>query len=126
MNDLVQDELKDVLGRWHRGEGVSSIVLGHSVRRNSEGAEEPHVFRQKKVHAFVFALLEICVQDAPLVDFAPFDAVAREKAHEFELSAEEQAAGTSLAWVALRRGWARALSNFPDGHKITVKAEAQA
>jgi hypothetical protein len=127
MNDLIQTELRDVLTKWREGNPVTSIALGHSMRFNDVlGAEEPHVFRQKKVYALVFELIDLLLAEAPLIDFEGFDVVAKEKAHDLHLSAEEQAAGTSLAWVALRRGWTRAISGFPDGHKITIQREAEA
>jgi hypothetical protein len=129
MNDLIQDELKAVVHAWQTGHSVQSIVLGHTMREvyvDGLRGEEPHVFRQKKVHDFVFALIEANLEDLPLVDFSHFDAVAEEKAKEFGLSLEESAAGKSLAWAALRRGWKRALSGFPDGHEITLKQESQA
>jgi hypothetical protein len=126
MNDLIQDELLGVLKMWRGGEAVTAIALGHSTRVNADGGEERHVFRQKKVYGYVFDLIEQCGHDAPLVDYVAFNALATDRAHEFQLSAEEQGAGKSLAWVALHRGWKRALSGFPEGHSITVKAEAQA
>ena len=129
MNDLVQDELKKVLAEWHTGKQVQAIALGHSVREvevDGVRTHEHHVFRQKKTYAFVFDLIEANLEDLPLVDFAMFDAIADEKAKEFGLSAEERGAGVSLAWAALRRGWSRALSGFPEGHEITLKQEAQA
>jgi hypothetical protein len=129
MNDLVQDELKKVLSEWHTGKQVQGIALGHSVREvevDGVRTHEHHVFRQKKTYAFVFDLIEANLEDLPLVDFAMFDAIADEKAKEFGLSAEERGAGVSLAWAALRRGWSRALSGFPDGHEITLKQETQA
>ena len=129
MNDLIQDELRKVLHDWHSGESVHSIALGHSVREvevDGMRTHEHHVFRQKKVYEFVFVLIETSLPDAPLVDFEYFDAVAQEKARDMGLSTEERAAGVSFAWVALRRGWARALSGFPDAHAISLKQESQA
>ena len=129
MNDLIQDELRKVLHDWHSGEAVRSIALGHSVREvevDGQRSHEHHVFRQKKVHEFVFALIEASLPNAPLIDFDFFDAVAQEKARDLGLSTEERAAAVSLAWVALRRGWARALSGFPDAHAISLKRETEA
>lgn len=129
MNDLVQDELKAVLAKWHSGEAVNAIALGHAQREVEVAGErtlEHHVFRQKKTYAFVFDLIEANLEDLPLVDFGMFDAIADEKAKQFGLSLEERGAGVSLAWAALRRGWARALGGFPEGHGITLKRETQA
>lgn len=129
MNDLIQDELKKVLKDWRAGAQVHSIALGHSVREvevAGERTQEHHIFRQKKTHEFVFALIEANLEDVPLIDFGMFDAIADEKAKAFELSAEERGAAVSLAWVALRRGWSQAISGFPEGHEITLKREAQA
>jgi hypothetical protein len=129
MNDLIQDELKKALSDWHSGEKVQAIALGHSVREvevAGERTHEHHVFRQKKTYAFVFDLIEANLEDLPLIDFSLFDAVADEKAKAYGLSAEERGAGVSLAWVALRRGWNRALSGFPDAHTITLKRETEA
>jgi hypothetical protein len=129
MNDLIQDELKKVLYDWHSGEQVRSIALGHTVREvDADGmrTHEVHVFRQKKTHDFVFALIEANLEDLPLVDFGMFDAIADEKAKEFGLTAEERGAGVSLAWAALRRGWSRAIAGFPEMHGITLKQESQA
>lgn len=129
MNDLIQDELKKVLNDWHSGEQVRSIALGHTVREvevDGMRAHEHHIFRQKKTHEFVFALIEANLEDLPLIDFGMFDAIADEKAKELGLSAEERGAGVSLAWAALRRGWSRAIGGFPEGHEITLKQETHA
>jgi hypothetical protein len=129
MNDLVQDELKAVLAQWSTGEKVNAIALGHATREvevAGERTHEHHVFRQKKTYAFVFDLIEANLEDLPLIDFGMFDAVADEKAKVYGLSTEERAAGVSLAWVALRRGWSRAIGGFPDAHAITIKQETQA
>lgn len=129
MNDLIQDELEQVLRAWRSGMTVPSIVLGHSVREvevNGQRTHEIHVFRQKKAYELVFALIETSLPDAPRIDFDYFDAVAQEKAAALGLSAEERAAAVSLAWVALRRGWGRALSGFPDAHAISLKKETEA
>lgn len=129
MNDLIQDELKAVLAKWHQGEAVQAIALGHAQREVEVAGErtlEHHVFRQKKTYAFVFDLIEANLKDLPLVAFGMFDAIADEKAKEFGLSAEERGAAVSLAWVALRRGWSRAISGFTDANGITIKQETQA
>lgn len=129
MNDLVQDELKAVLAKWHTGEAVHAIALGHAQREVEIAGErtlEHHVFRQKKTYSFVFDLIEANLENLPLIDFGMFDAVADEKAKEFGLSLEERVAAVSLAWVALRRGWSRATGGFSEGHEITLKQETQA
>ena len=129
MNDLVRDELAKVLADWNNGDAVQSIALGHSMReveRDGVRTQEHHIFRQKKTHEFVFALIEDNIEHLPLVDFVRFDAVAEEKAKEFRLTPEERGAGISLAWAALRRGWARAIAGFESAHTVTVKREHHA
>lgn len=130
MHDLIQSELLTVLRDWREGNSVKSIALGHSTRAviQADGttAHQQHVFRQKKTHELVFRLIELFLNSAPVVDFAYFDEVADERARELQLSAEEKAAAQSLAWVALRRGWTRALSGFPESHTITLKRETEA
>ena len=126
MNDLVQDELRQVLHDWHSGKQVSSIALGHTVREvevDGMRSHEQHIFRQKATHAFVFALIDANLEDLPLVDFGMFDAIADEKAKEFGLTAEERGAGVSLAWAALRRGWSRAIAGLPDIPLAALYAE---
>lgn len=113
MNDLIQDELREVLEEWRTGKPVQSIMLGHP--------QEGKVFRQRLVHSFVFALIAEWVERWPVENFHLFDVSAEEKAQTIGLTNEERGAGTSLAWSALRRGWKRALTGFPDSHTITVK-----
>lgn len=131
MNDLIIDELRQVMNDWESGAPVTSIALGHSVREGKDDLgiriDVPHVFRQKKTHAYVFELIDHALANPQAsYDFGQFDIVAQETARKFQLSVEEQAAGESLAWVALRRGWKRAIAGFNDGHSISVKREAEA
>ena len=117
MNDLVKGELTEVLTEWRAGKPVQSIMLGHP--------HEGSVFRQTLTHAFVFALIESELGNWPVTNFHLFDVKAEEKAQAIGLTQEERGAGTSLAWSALRRGWKRAISGFPDTHTITVKQSGQ-
>lgn len=113
MNDLVESELKQMLEAWSMGEPVTSIMIGHP--------QEGKIFRQTLTHEFVFDLIRTGLENWPVQNFHLFDVIAEEKAQALGLTPEERGAGTSLAWSALRRGWKRALSGFPDTHSITVK-----
>jgi len=130
MNDLIQDELRGVLSDWTGGKQVRSIALGHPVRvvidQHGNQAEERHEFRQKVTLEFVFRLIGNGLQQEQPIEFAWFHDMAEELGRGMQLSAEETGAAISLAWVALHRGWSRALTGFPDHHYISVTREAQA
>jgi hypothetical protein len=126
MNDLIQDELSGVLQDWRDGKPIRSIALGHSLRLNKDGQHERHVFRQKAVHDLAFHLIEIGLDPrhkALLDDFAAF----RETwVRGPDLSQQEEEAAFSLAWVALHRGWTRAIANHAEHEYISIKREADA
>jgi len=131
MNDLIQDELRGVLSDWTGGKQVRSIALGHPVRelKDHNGkvlGEERHTFRQKVALECVFRLIENGLEVEGPIDFAWFHDMAEETGRGMQLSAEETGAAISLAWVALHRGWARALTGHPDHQYISVTREAQA
>ena len=130
MNDLIQAELKSVLSDWKAGRTVKSIVLGHPVRQvtDRDGAlvEERHVFRQKAAHECAFQIIEICLVEPTTENFELFHDIAKEKARELHLSAEEEGAAISFAWAVLLRGWKRALHGFDDVHSIDIHRETNA
>ncbi len=141
MDDLIEDELRQVLADWNAGKPVRSIALGHTTRVdgvNAHGlpAEMRNAFRQRKALAYVFQLIEAGLQLGMPFTWDQFFALCldeRDKAkpkHDLQpvdyLSREEIEAAESLAWKALLRGWNRALAGFPDAHYISIGKEKAA
>jgi hypothetical protein len=130
MNDLVKDELSGVLKDWREGKPIRSIAIGHPVRRTRDGQHERHVFRQKHAHEMAMKLIEIGLEQPELLEsFPDFHRVADARAGMIgnsRLSQEEVLAAESLAWVALHRGWTRAIAHHEEHDYITLKREADA
>jgi hypothetical protein len=124
LNDLIQDELRQVMKDWQAGTGVRSIPIGHSVRLNQDGTEVPHVFRQKKTHEYAFRLIDIGMHSDRGLEYDEFCMLFGVAPPE--LSAEEREAAQSLAWKALSRGWKRAIAGFPEEQYITIQRDADA
>jgi hypothetical protein len=125
MKELINAELASVVNDWKAGRTVRSIIIGHPVRV-ANGAEVRHDFRQKKAHDCVFAIIDVGIHGGVVDDFEGFHVFATEVAREHGLTAEEQGAAISLAWVALRRGWKSALVGFQEHHAISLNREAEA
>lgn len=115
MNHAIHSELQSVIAQWHRGEAVPALTLGHG-----------HSLRQSVMHDCVFQLLDACLQTGTFDDFADFQRFAEDFAAKFKLTADEQGAVNSLAWVALRRGWKRALTGFGEMQATSLTREAEA
>lgn len=141
MDDLIEDELRQVLADWNAGKPVRSVALGHRVRVEGVNAhglpgEVRNEFRQRKALAYVFQLIEaglklkmpftwdqffaLCVDERdkakPKRDLQPVDYLSRQ-----EIEAAE-----SLAWKALLRGWNHAITGFPDVQYVSIAKEKPA
>jgi hypothetical protein len=126
MQDLIHDELREVIERWAQGQRIHAIALGHPVRVNEQGAEERHVFRQRRAYDYCFSLIGTALTSpkAEQISFALFTMLT--EGAPKDLSLEERQAAESLAWKALCRGWQNALAGFPDEHTISIAREADA
>jgi hypothetical protein len=134
VDDLIEDELRQVLADWNAGKPVRSIALGHTTRVdgvNAHGlpAEMRNAFRQRKALAYVFQLIEAGLQLGMPFTWDQFFALCldeRDKGVKADLTQQEIEAAESLAWKALLRGWNRALAGFPDAHYISIGKEKAA
>jgi hypothetical protein len=126
MNDLIQAELRQVVTDWMDGRRIQAIPLGHPVRLNNDGVEEPHVFRQKKAYDYCFSLIAtaLTTDKQERLSWAMFSLLTDSAPKD--LSTEERQAAESLAWKALCRGWHNAISGFPEQHAIALTREADA
>ena len=135
MQDLIEDELREVLASWNAGNEVTSIPLGHSTHVDGVDAsgnprEVHHVFRQRKALGYAFRLISSGLDLGMPFPFDQFFALCLEEREntgiKTELSRYEIEAAESLAWKALLRGWKRALAGFPESSYIAVaKAKAK-
>lgn len=124
MHDLIEEELRQMIAEWTAGKEVRTIELGHSVRLNQEGTEEPHKFRQRRALDYCFRLIAAALEHERPISFETF-ALLSELAPA-DLSTEERQAAESLAWKALARGWRNAITGHADDHYLSLKREAQA
>lgn len=115
MNAAIQAELRTVMEKWHRREAVPALLLGHG-----------HGGRQSLVHDCAFRIIDACLQTGATDDFEAFHHYAVELARDFKLTPDEQGAAISLAWVALRRGWKKALAGFGEMQATSLTREAEA
>ena len=115
MNVAIQNELRDVILRWHRHEPIPTLSIGHAAK-----------LRQSAMHDCLFQLLDAVLQTGTSEEFQAFHDFAEDFARKFKLTADEQGAVVSLAWVALRRGWKRALVGFGEMQATSLTREAEA
>jgi hypothetical protein len=124
----IKSDTLQALADWNAGKPVRSLELGHShrMKESNEPTAQPQVdFEnfihrdQERAHGFCFALIEHF--DAPPDDHAEFLAVSREIAGQWNgLVLEERVGAESLAWKALRVGWARAIAGHEPHDYIEV------
>jgi len=115
MNAAIQQELTAVIQAWHSRQAVPALSIGHG-----------HGLRQNLMHDCVFRILDACLQTGVTDDFEAFHEFAEDFARQFKLSPDEQGAVISLAWVALKRGWKKALVGFGEMQATSLTREAEA
>lgn len=129
MNDQIRDELDKMLHQWQHGTPVRTLSIGHPTRatKNEHGdtVHDSVNFRQANALDCVFTIIQLCLKAEP-AGFVEYKDLAQEIAREHQLSAEEEGAALSFAWVVLQRGWARALDGHSDRDYITVSKKADA
>jgi fructoselysine-6-P-deglycase FrlB-like protein len=111
MNDLEQ-----IMHDWHAGKSVRVLKLGHSRE-----------FRQVHAYEGAFGIVVKFAEEGKSPEsFAAVALAGDEVTRELNLTNDEQAAATSLAWIALRNGWAKAIAGHPEHQYITLTREASA
>jgi hypothetical protein len=130
MDDLIQDELKQVIGAWAHGQRIHAIPLGHPVRvvKDANGQhEERNKFRQRRAYDYCFSLIAAGIESekTTILTWQLFNMLVQTAAPK-DLTAEERQAAESLAWKALIGGWSRAIAGFPEEHSIAITREADA
>jgi hypothetical protein len=132
VNELVRSELSKVLEQWQAGTPVRSLAIGHRTRPKIDRATGHTVhelvdFRQLVALEFVFRLIDqiLGLGEEP-IEYPVFQEHAQAIARVLSLTPEEYGAAASLAWVALHRGWVRALEGHADRDYITVTRKADA
>jgi hypothetical protein len=108
----MHEELKQVVADWKNGKPVRVLALGHSP-----------TFRQPLAYECAFRVIDIFLEREATMpkSFAVLAGVVVEVGAELHMSEEEQNGATSLAWAALRRGWASAIANHPDYKYLMLK-----
>ena len=116
------------LADWKAGKPVHSIELGHVHRMKDVPGFSPtidaseHLHRdQERAHAYVFEIIErVSGMIQPPAEHETFLTWCEGWRSSYpELTAEERDGAESLAWKALRFGWARAI----EGHKDSLYIE---
>lgn len=112
-----------MLHQWQGGTPVRTLAIGHPTRatKNVHGdtVHESVNFRQAHALNCVFDIIQTCMKRDP-AGFVEYKDLAQPIARNHQLSAEEEGAALSFAWVVLQRGWARALDGHTDREFITV------
>jgi hypothetical protein len=115
------NELEQIANDWHAGKSMRVLKLGHSKN-----------FRQLLAYECAFRLIAAFTSESYReslpgpVSHPEVETLGEETARELELTDEEHAAAVSLAWIALRNGWAKALAGHPEHQYITLTREAEA
>jgi hypothetical protein len=113
------NELEQIANDWHEGKSMRVLKLGHS-----------RDFRQLLAYECAFRLIAAFTSESYRetlpgpVSHPEVETLVREVAPELELTEEETGAAVSLAWSALRNGWAKALAGHPEHQYITLTREA--
>ena len=113
----MQEDLKRAVADWKDGKAVRVLVLGHGKD-----------FRQQFAYECVFRVLDEFLKDNAAIPetHTVVEVLVLELAKDLNLSDEEQSAAISLAWLALRNGWATALAGFPEHKYQMLTREATA
>jgi hypothetical protein len=141
MATKIKPDVLQALRDWKAGKPVKSLELGHVHRMKDVPGFSPtidaskHLHQdQERAHAYVFHIIDaIANRKAYIGDHSKDPVEFREPQTweefsdlcdglevEFEdLTAEERDGAESLAWKALRFGWARAI----EGHKDSLYIE---
>jgi hypothetical protein len=128
MTTTIQEELAQVLADWQSGKELRVLELGHTQQMEdfgSDGSQRLSLSKpllendQERVYGYVFEALARCLEDNPL-DYEMFLAFCGDLAAK-DLTPEERAGAQSLAWKALKVGWARALEGHPETRFIKIK-----
>jgi hypothetical protein len=134
----IKSDVLQALADWNAGKPVRSLELGHShrMKETTEPTAQPQVdFEhflhrdQERAHAYCFMLIECFVEQGVPEEHLEFLERCKVVRIAFEivnkddprmLIQEEAVGAESLAWKALRVGWARAIAGHEPHDYIEV------
>jgi hypothetical protein len=135
MATQLKPDVLEALRAWNAGKPVKSIELGHVHRMKDVPGfsatidASKHLHQdQERAHAYCFYLIELFKTNGVPAEHEDFlkacdeyETLFREEEDGNEqLTPEEIAGAESLAWKALRFGWARSIEGHKDSMYITV------
>jgi hypothetical protein len=141
MASRIKPDVLQALQDWKAGKPVKSLELGHVHRMKDVPGFSPtidaseHLHRdQDRAHAYLFHLIELFSLNGVTEDHDAFLAACDEYEQTFDWGElpvkeadvfnEERNGAESLAWKALRFGWARAIEGHKDSLYIEVRKES--
>ena len=131
----IKSDVSSALADWRAGKPVRALELGHTQRMierpgaSSVVSDDFFPQNQDRAYAYCFAIIEYCTAyqgfASSVLSWEEFNVACGIVNRKFlqqnaDLTPEERDGAESLAWKALRYGWARAIEGHTQGSYIEV------